>query len=588
MAPSRQPSPDPSIASANTKRWRNGIDLETADNDEIEGFIEWRIKVYKREEWRGKDLWEVFEDDFEGFTKETFQGGGKDATRKLRDCLRAKGVYVPKDRKLITANLELVLNEYQEWPADDKEGPIQELITPSPYLPPTLPTFTAPDERERTLRPPSEEGEPSAQPAFARTVPQARDTRRNGYGKELAMLLKMHGEEHKYSGENDNFDYKYQIFLDSCDRAGVPQEALMIAFPTMLKGPALDFFYANKIKGYKRIEQVCESIKNYFEGKEHKRGLLSKWNSLTLKNVIEENQGKGKNTQECLQLLIQELRHLQHGLDKELQNDKFIHNKLIDACQEVPACTYACFKPADNLAGLISDLRSSIITYEKANRSDMSTFFTDRKYRGQDRQRNDLRNPATEFDSNSEDQNRYLDVERPIREDRSQKANPIYSDAAPDYQSHWKYSDSTSKPLGQCLDADSRYQGQRLDDTSRSNFAASNSTSLSTAFNADLVSKILTMDLFNDADNPHGEKTRLEECLLPCNEPFSANIRKLTIIIGFYHKYVRMKYLSQTFPLLFVSFRKLIIIIGFYHKYVRMKYLSQTFSLLFGFFFLRL
>jgi len=388
MATSRQESPDPSIASTSTKRWRNGIDLETADNDEIEGFIEWRIKVYKREEWRGKDLWEVFEDDFEGFTKETFQGGGKDATRKLRDCLRAKGVYVPKDRKLITANLELVLNEHQEWPADDKEGPIQELITPSPYLPPTLPTFAAPDERERTLRPPPEEGEPSAQPAFARTVPQARDTRRNGYGKELAMLLKMHGEEHKYSGENDNFDYKYQIFLDSCDRAGVPQEALMIAFPTMLKGPALDFFYANKIKGYKRIEQVCESIKNYFEGKEHKRGLLSKWNSLTLKNVIEENQGKGKNTQECLQLLIQELRHLQHGLDKELQNDKFIHNKLIDACQEVPACTYACFKPADNLAGLISDLRSSIITYEKANRSNMSAFFTDRKYRGQDRQRN--------------------------------------------------------------------------------------------------------------------------------------------------------------------------------------------------------
>jgi hypothetical protein len=279
--------------------------------------------------------------------------------------------------------------------------------------------------------------------------------------------------------------------------------------------------------------------------------------------------------------LIQELRHLQHGLDKELQNDKFIHNKLIDACQEVPACTYACFKPADNLAGLISDLRSSIITYEKANSLDMSTFLTDRKYRGQDRQRNDLRNPATEFDSNSKDQNRYLDVERPVREDRSQKANPIYSDAAPDHRSYWKYSDSTSKPLGQCLDADSRYQGQRLDDTSGSNFAAS----ISTAFNADLVSKILTMDLFNDADNPHGEKTSLEECLLPCNEPFSANIRKLTIIIGFYHKCVRMKYLSQTFSLLFVSFRKLIIIIGFYHKYVRMKYLSQTFSLLFDFFF---
>jgi hypothetical protein len=61
--------------------------------------------------------------NFEGFT---FQGGGNDATRKLGDCLWAKGVYIPKDRKLITTNLELVLKEYQEWPADDKERSVQE------------------------------------------------------------------------------------------------------------------------------------------------------------------------------------------------------------------------------------------------------------------------------------------------------------------------------------------------------------------------------------------------------------------------------------------------------------------------------
>ena len=85
-----------------------------------------RRRGYNREEWRGKYLWEVFEDDFEGFTKETFQKGGKDATRKLRDCqcLRAKGIYIPKDRKLIAANLESALNGYQE-PADDEERPVQ-------------------------------------------------------------------------------------------------------------------------------------------------------------------------------------------------------------------------------------------------------------------------------------------------------------------------------------------------------------------------------------------------------------------------------------------------------------------------------
>ena len=51
------------------------------------------------------------------------------------------------------------------------------------------------------------------------------------------------------------------------------------------------------------------------------------------------------------------------------------------------------------------------------------------------RDTSDLRNPATEFDSNSrnQNQNQCLAVEPPVREDPGQKANPIYSDAAPDH-----------------------------------------------------------------------------------------------------------------------------------------------------------
>ncbi len=38
-----------------------------------------------------------------------------------------------------------------------------------------------------------------------------------------------------------------------------------------------------------------------------------------------------KQMEECLQLFIKDLRHLQHGLDVELRTDKFISNKLIHA-----------------------------------------------------------------------------------------------------------------------------------------------------------------------------------------------------------------------------------------------------------------
>ncbi len=83
---------------------------------------------------------------------------------------------------------------------------------------------------------------------------------------------------------------------------------------------------------------------------------------------------------ECLQLLIKELRHLQHELDSKLQSERFIHNKLINACQNVSECQYACYRSSDSLSELINDLRSSIITYQKTNSNLNETFFIDRRY----------------------------------------------------------------------------------------------------------------------------------------------------------------------------------------------------------------
>ncbi len=97
-----------------------------------------------------------------------------------------------------------------------------------------------------------------------------------------------------------------------------------------------------------------------------------------------ENEKKFMN--ECLQLLIKELRHLQHDLESTLRIDDFIHNKLINACQKISACQYACFKSSDNLTELINDLKSSIIIYQKAHFIEFSflieftTHFIDRRY----------------------------------------------------------------------------------------------------------------------------------------------------------------------------------------------------------------
>ena len=117
----------------------------------------------------------------------------------------------------------------------------------------------------------------------------------SGFGKELANLAKLYTEESKYSGEDDNFDFKLTIFHDLCDRADVPPKAKTKAFPTMLRGLALDHYYSNtSIRSTLTLpfEDLCNLIRQYFKGAEYKRGVLARWNSITLRQVMDKNPGK--------------------------------------------------------------------------------------------------------------------------------------------------------------------------------------------------------------------------------------------------------------------------------------------------------
>ena len=55
----------------------------------------------------------------------------------------------------------------------------------------------------------------------------------------------MYTEESKYRGDGDSFNFKLAIFYNIYRRANVLYKAKVKAFPTMLKGLVLDFFYSN-------------------------------------------------------------------------------------------------------------------------------------------------------------------------------------------------------------------------------------------------------------------------------------------------------------------------------------------------------
>jgi hypothetical protein len=166
----------------------------------------------------------------------------------------------------------------------------------------------------------------------------------------------------------------------------------MIAFPTMLKGLAQDHYY-NRTLSARTYSEACTHMRNFFEGPEFYRKNLAEWNATTLQGIIDAN--TDKPVHQCLQLLIDKLCKQQHGINPEFRTPLFLTNKLVMACQGVPACRIAVSNPGEDLSQLINKLQSSIVAWEKEHPSQgtHTTFFTDRRYhRGQDRGRNNDRN----------------------------------------------------------------------------------------------------------------------------------------------------------------------------------------------------
>jgi hypothetical protein len=88
--------------------------------------------------------------------------------------------------------------------------------------------------------------------------------------KLMAEVAKIYTDEQKYNSTNGSFDHKLTIFLDICKRVELPEEALMRAFPTMLKGLALDHFY-NALLSQCTYQEACDNIHGFFKGPSYNR-----------------------------------------------------------------------------------------------------------------------------------------------------------------------------------------------------------------------------------------------------------------------------------------------------------------------------
>jgi hypothetical protein len=414
---------------AKVKKWENGIDpmVTTTTEDDVKEYLETKLWEYNTNNIKDYTLWEAFQDDFSLFnTIEAWEKMQKRDRRRLRAYLRCGGVYVEENTRHITTAQTLlkVVQEETRHPWDDDEivedgqirddltiGPItsinvslegyrqrlpvrpanQAQNTPQPQTPPVQ-THNLPPNTPLNAPP----NGPSLTPYSGLPLnlhagpPPANAPPTTSYARIVGEVAKMYNEDMKYSGHNSSFRNKRTIFEDVCQRADLPPNQYMRAFPIMLKGLALDYYYNTGLSKLSYLE-TCEKLRTFFEPPEYYRANLNKWNSITLNTVAASH--PDKTIGEAVQLLVNELTELQHGLEEDLRKPAFFLNKIVTACQGIPACRYAVSSSPTDLGQLLNNLQSSITAYEKEQeqpQNDGTAYFTDRRFHSRnqpDRQR---------------------------------------------------------------------------------------------------------------------------------------------------------------------------------------------------------
>jgi hypothetical protein len=276
-------------------KWRHGINLDAATAHEISEFLDTKLFQYVLYKIVDDNLWELFRHDFKDFTcRGDFNKLELPEMLRLRKILRYGGIRIQQNTgalTIATTLLSVIKEDIQHvWTNEDLlaarpdliKGPILSgFITltknkrlepvifdipiplllpppPHPIPPPDLCTGTEAPGANGTL-PPAPPPPPQPYPNTPQ-LPSLPSTTRL-----IGEVAKIYTKKQKYNGSNSNFDHKLTIFLDICQRIELPQEALIRAFPTILKGLAQDHFYSNQLSQH-IYKEACINIRSFFKG----------------------------------------------------------------------------------------------------------------------------------------------------------------------------------------------------------------------------------------------------------------------------------------------------------------------------------
>ena len=186
------------------------------------------------------------------------------------------------------------------------------------------------------------------------------------HSHKFIQFDKIYKNENKFNETNDNFNFKFNIFINKCNRVDFFMKTWFKIVSIMLSNQKQTFYYANQsiITTWFDFEI---SMKKFFEKFEWHRMNLIKWQIVNLIDIISLN--LILSTVECFRKLVIKMNILQRNIDFQFDDQFHFRKKIIWIVRDHSAFLIEFISSADNVINLINNLQNLIMNYKAMHRS---------------------------------------------------------------------------------------------------------------------------------------------------------------------------------------------------------------------------
>lgn len=161
-----------------------------------------------------------------------------------------------------------------------------------------------------------------------------------------------------YAVATNNFERKYILYLEECDKSDDLTDDSSRAFSIVLTGTTRQSYLDFRLPNDRPLDALARYMRDRFHTPENCRSLVYEWYLLSI--FVSKLFFPDRKPIECPELLIDKMSNIQSSLPDKNRSDTIFRDTLSNAVRNDNKCQLFYNKPADIVQGVIFGLDASL------------------------------------------------------------------------------------------------------------------------------------------------------------------------------------------------------------------------------------